>query len=668
MELIDIKNDYAKLNYNILDYPLKIADFLVIEDQNETILSQVIQIESSIHNKKSNNAIIKFILNFNQEGNLTPYNGYIPCVEAKINILEAYQASKFIKAKDSNILWGKLNDHKFFFQSPINLIDNGLYIRSDNIENRLKIENNIIDNLSTLNKKVLILDFNNQHSPSIYKYANILKLSNNFRLPFNCEAFDFLINKDLKLGAIENRAIIEGILLELKNYVSSLDQGYLPFETLQSVIDDEYNQNKMAELAIFRNQLLKYKYQGLFAQDKKDFNILNKSIETNDITVVNTSGIDKKFYPLVLNTIISLVKHSCYFLINLDNFSIDDYTIDKIFSQTSFKPIITSNYKFNSSFNIKQYVKNLILFKPLESIKDSEFYTTFLHNLSFDQFIIFGQNTYFLPFIVNLEKLDLKEQQIIQEEIQKDIDKIFTAPCSTATKTATNKIGSSNPNLKENNYDNIKPTKYINKTDIIDSEKKDTIINSSTSILTSSENSSDDNNINHEVKSKVIENDTVVDKENSNNNNVNKSLSQTNIDDNLQLDEEMLDIIDGLYKKNDDKTKSNQKLQIQEDQLIVNTLENKFENLVPQENTSTKFHNKKNTVPIYQANISTDKNTQNIKFYEGEFIYHPKYGEGVIEKIISYGDKTLLSIQFNQVGRRLLNPSLAAITKKQVLL
>ena len=42
---------------------------------------------------------------------------------------------------------------------------------------------------------------------------------------------------------------------------------------------------------------------------------------------------------------------------------------------------------------------------------------------------------------------------------------------------------------------------------------------------------------------------------------------------------------------------------------------------------------------------------------------HAKYGNGVVEKMIKYGAKTLYSINFDNVGRRLLDPTLTEIKK-----
>ena len=50
-------------------------------------------------------------------------------------------------------------------------------------------------------------------------------------------------------------------------------------------------------------------------------------------------------------------------------------------------------------------------------------------------------------------------------------------------------------------------------------------------------------------------------------------------------------------------------------------------------------------------------------FAQGDRVKHPKYGEGVVEKMIKYGNKTLCSINFVNVGRRLLDPAISELSK-----
>ena len=65
-------------------------------------------------------------------------------------------------------------------------------------------------------------------------------------------------------------------------------------------------------------------------------------------------------------------------------------------------------------------------------------------------------------------------------------------------------------------------------------------------------------------------------------------------------------------------------------------------------------------VPIYPAN---DIPEATAVFEAGEQVTHPKYGTGVVEKMIKYGNKVLCSINFENIGRRLIDPSMSEIKK-----
>ena len=71
------------------------------------------------------------------------------------------------------------------------------------------------------------------------------------------------------------------------------------------------------------------------------------------------------------------------------------------------------------------------------------------------------------------------------------------------------------------------------------------------------------------------------------------------------------------------------------------------------------------SLPVYSADVEEEGEEveSNVGFTKGDTVTHPKYGTGVIEKIIKYGNKTLCSILFEEVGRRLLDPSVSEFTK-----
>lgn len=66
-------------------------------------------------------------------------------------------------------------------------------------------------------------------------------------------------------------------------------------------------------------------------------------------------------------------------------------------------------------------------------------------------------------------------------------------------------------------------------------------------------------------------------------------------------------------------------------------------------------------VPIYETEDLEPKENQ--KLEPGDRVSTPKYGEGIVEKMIKYGNKILCSIEFPNIGRRLLDPAMSEIIK-----
>lgn len=68
-------------------------------------------------------------------------------------------------------------------------------------------------------------------------------------------------------------------------------------------------------------------------------------------------------------------------------------------------------------------------------------------------------------------------------------------------------------------------------------------------------------------------------------------------------------------------------------------------------------------VPVYDAEIPQEDLVMSDPIQQGDTVTHAKYGTGVVEKMIKYGNKTLFSINFDNLGRRLLDPTLTEIKK-----
>ena len=68
-------------------------------------------------------------------------------------------------------------------------------------------------------------------------------------------------------------------------------------------------------------------------------------------------------------------------------------------------------------------------------------------------------------------------------------------------------------------------------------------------------------------------------------------------------------------------------------------------------------------VPVYDAEIPQEDRVISDPIEQGDTVVHAKYGTGIVEKMIKYGNKNLYSINFDNVGRRLLDPTLTELKK-----
>ncbi len=105
----------------------------------------------------------------------------------------------------------------------------------------------------------------------------------------------------------------------------------------------------------------------------------------------------------------------------------------------------------------------------------------------------------------------------------------------------------------------------------------------------------------------------------------------------------------------------------QEEDGFLEPLEEQNEIALEQDEEEEEILETKNTktpiVPVYEADIPQEDMVMSDPIEQGDFVVHAKYGTGTVEKMIKYGTKTLFSINFDNVGRRLLDPTLTEIKK-----
>ena len=97
--------------------------------------------------------------------------------------------------------------------------------------------------------------------------------------------------------------------------------------------------------------------------------------------------------------------------------------------------------------------------------------------------------------------------------------------------------------------------------------------------------------------------------------------------------------------------------EIQDAPPVIETKEDEEQEILETRNASTPI------VPVYEADIPQEDIVMSDPIQQGDTVTHAKYGTGVVEKMIQYGNKTLFSINFDNIGRRLLDPTLTEIKK-----
>ncbi len=133
-------------------------------------------------------------------------------------------------------------------------------------------------------------------------------------------------------------------------------------------------------------------------------------------------------------------------------------------------------------------------------------------------------------------------------------------------------------------------------------------------------------------------------------------IDELNNEENEEL-EEFSGSIEELPESFEDNDEDEGFLETLEEQNDISLDEEPEDEILETKNTKTPI------VPVYEAEIPQEDIVMSDPIEQGDLVVHAKYGTGTVEKMIKYGTKTLFSINFDNVGRRLLDPTLTEIKK-----
>lgn len=705
MQIYEIKNDTAKILYDSNEniYP---ADFLYTEDTVSTVISQVTEI-STTEDENVNCATTKFLLTVDKDSNISLYDGRMPQKNAQSGILNVADIVNLLKTDLNLINWGKyFRLHDINVETGINYLLDKPCVICDKQEQSIFLVKKIIKALNSSDKKVLVLDYDGKYKN--LSDAEILTYGKDFKIPLNSKAFDYIFNTDLNDSPINSKITIQNIILELQKYAETTEGKFIPFEVFMNIIAAECQTNSDSGLLLFANKLAEYKQKKIFADSIEQFSVNFNS----NLSILDVSDIDCKFHKLISQTLSLILPKNIQIISDVNDEIFDSTAIKNIYEKNNLNFIPIIEHECSLLNEIKTFGKNFVIFAPIETKFYSEPYGVFLEKLSFNDFILWGENTLYIPFIVSME----------EEKTSKKLGKLNISKISAVSKPIEEKnseieekiqIEEENINVVEKAEDEFEENDVLQDEEFVTQDDgevlEEDIIAPEQDEFVYDEITEDDlddlDNLN--IKSNSEADNELYDKSDFSENEENLHYESVETPENYSDEKDFTEIKDeeDFSEQTEDFSEENQpeelentehienvKNEEQNIEEIVNTQENIEKNPIQEEQVYDENYQQAYSDAQTKAQEQIAQNAkelarqqeqvkikqrENLPVYEpkepvtaaneipveGDRVMHAKYGAGTVEKIIRYGKKTLCSIQFDNVGRRLLDPNITTIEK-----
>jgi len=648
MKVVEIRNNLVKIEFES-DEGLVLGRFIVLASEQNSYVAQIINIKIDEIQK---HAIAKLMFTFTNDGVVDNYDGSIPDMNSEASLLPAQELLDLLPVETA-VKFGHLAQEDSVLSLDISIFEHNMTVFSDHDFEKRTFISNCVNQLANMNEKSVVIDDANL-------FENVKKCvpGRDFKLPLNSEMIDYLFDNELTDIGTDSKAVIKDIFYAVQQYIDTLDNKFLPIDKFVDVIASQYQQNNIPELALLKNKLLKYKDSNLFANSEEEINVIANMLDTNNTIYVDIKDFSASLQNKIINIIhneLNLMSGYIYFFVPIRDDNSDKPLIRKFINHSHIFTTIFASHAYKYAAELKEHAENIVLYTPQTITHEFASYNTFLNKLNHDEFVIYGKLTQGIPFIVESEVVEpqnfaQQEAQIIKQELEQK------------------------SNVES--YSEVEQGQYSQKSEIPEQFENKTILEPVENIMSDDELGQEENIEQDLEEEQVVEQedelDEVVseglpeDEEYMEHPNISEIASE--LQEPLELDlpedelseedlveddlsEEDLDYIDdALPTLEEPEAQGEDIADISEDDLYSQD-EEEFD--------------KPPVVPIYPAEgVESEAADDAFGYAQGDVVTHPRYGRGVIEKIIKYGNKTLCSISFDNVGRRLLDPSISEFEKE----
>jgi len=639
MQLLSVLNNTLKIGYNPEENDLFIGDMLeFIIPSNHGVIAQIFKLEMD---EGQNIAHLRIFFTI-KNGNWIKWVGNIPPKSSTIKKISGQEVLELFSQLDKNsVSLGFLPQFDRNFRISIESIDN-TFILFDNNQNKIDIFENLKDEFTKAALPFVIFDFHGEFKSKNIPRINAIK---DFKIPLNIETLASLHEKNFQYSSPEMKLLFDDVIAQIKNFFKQSDEVFIPFNIFKSVID---NAQPSIELSLLKNILEKYKEKQLFANMKSDFVRLRSIFKKHTAYVIDLSLVPQEWQKDYILFVISNLNKFFVLLEDSKAFK-NSKEIDEVFEHNKkVKFIGAVNYSSELIGEFVKKAKSLILCPPNKRINYFPNLIEYLSLLSSDEFIYQGEQTKYIPII-------------LQPPVEKETPKTFTKPY----------VAKPVEEIKKPKEELVFKKSQVSEIEDIISEIED-IHSQETELpeemiefeeitlddIESLEDLEELTEDNYEDYADLIEDYEVIE------------FQEDETSEDL-FDGQLLEDVDALYKakpQSQPEMKNPEIQKMREHQEEIEKFEQ--ENAAPRQKKTIAVekpaqkpvYDKQDELKEYKVPVKESKN-KGLKFEKEDIIVHPKYGKGVIKRIVSHGDRSLYKIQFEDTGIKLIDLDASGVEK-----
>lgn len=618
MEIIEIRNNLVKLSYGENENP-QLGQFIAITSNNKSYVAQYVNLKAD---SLSNFAVARLMFTFTSDGVVNEYDGSIPTTSCTLINLPPEELLDLLPI-ETPIKIGNISGQSSMLNVDISIFERNFTIFSHYDNEKTMVISNFVRQLFRLKEKSVVID-----TDGLFSEYNSLKLGKDYKLPLNTDMIDYIFEYDLKEVDKTTKAIVQDIFYAVCQYIKTLEHQFISIDSFIDVVTAQYKETQMPELALLKNKLLKYQEAGIFANNVDDFNIIDGKLNQGNCTVFDLKNINGELQKEIITYIHNKLEKTdkyIYLFVTLYDDNSDKKLIKKLINNnhvfTTF--LAPHNYKYASE--LKNHAQDIMFFAPQDLQHDFAAYNTFLNKLNPQEAVVYGGLTQGVPLIVSVEDLDL---DLTKDDVFGDKLEFIPSFVPQADKIP-----------EKTKVQTPEPTE-IKELPVIESLQETEPLTPSEPEIKIQPTAQQVNSVIEPVENVMAEDYDDIEEQQSADNSENESDSEY---DNDELTEEDLDFME--TNQDEDLDAENLDIDISDDEAFD-------EESIP-------------VVPVYtpEEDEGEEVSGDEIGYNKGDAVSHSRYGHGVIEKIIKYGNKTLCSIAFENVGRRLLDPSISEFEK-----